>query len=509
MFGAVRTLKGITVDTPPADLIAKHQLVIDTPVLKLYKLTDARHGWRIYAVECRDPQLIAMLQALYSRSPMGIEERLGELFRVGKLTRNQLRDEGISQEYAAKIKKFMAQYYVAYGHRSIADCGTFTLFVEGVPMHLLTQIQDSHAFDGQEASSRFMEWAAKDIWDPIGSKRSAAIQRRWMDFYVRGMKIQQEYLRTQNPLAPGEDPKLHASAIFAGACDVMRGFIPVGAPTMGSWSVNLRQLSDHGRMLRRHPDALVRDMGHDFLTLAQALYPDSFQREERAATNDWLRDEALPAVVRMARGSTSGLKVRVTVPSRRRFVEAARALARRPRRADINKHLSDIAYVHVRGRMDFGSFRDAHRHRALRLSVGLIGTGRSFDFEDWYVANLAPELQPEARKLIAQQQRAVALLECDPFERQLYMPLGALMAFDGRSDLGGWIYFCELRSLSYTHHTVRLKAWGIAEGIRAGLAAKSLPAVRMTIDHRPSRFNLERGSQTIRDTATGQTMAGH
>ena len=57
------------------------------------------------------PEDVAMLQALYSRSPASVDSHLDKVEEVGS-------------------GNFMDRYYVGYGHRSIGDCGTTTMFIE-------------------------------------------------------------------------------------------------------------------------------------------------------------------------------------------------------------------------------------------------------------------------------------------------------------------------------------------------------------------------------------------
>ena len=60
-----------------------------------------------------DGQAEAMLQALHSRSTGGIKNHLKVLAQKG-------------------AENFMEKFYVGYGHKSIGDCGSVTVFVEGV-----------------------------------------------------------------------------------------------------------------------------------------------------------------------------------------------------------------------------------------------------------------------------------------------------------------------------------------------------------------------------------------
>ena len=69
------------------------------------------------------PEADAMLQALHSRSIGGLESHLKILSEKGP-------------------DNFMKNFYVGYGHKSIGDCGTASLFIEGISMLTAKAIQD-------------------------------------------------------------------------------------------------------------------------------------------------------------------------------------------------------------------------------------------------------------------------------------------------------------------------------------------------------------------------------
>ena len=54
---------------------------------------------------------------------------------------------------------FMSKFYVGYGHKSIGDCGSCTIFIEGVSMLAAKAIQDSKLYNGQEASTRYIDFS--------------------------------------------------------------------------------------------------------------------------------------------------------------------------------------------------------------------------------------------------------------------------------------------------------------------------------------------------------------
>ena len=69
------------------------------------------------------PESQAMIQALHSRSTGGVKHHLEILAKKG-------------------AENFMANFYVGYGHKSIGDCGTITLFIEGISMLAAKAIQE-------------------------------------------------------------------------------------------------------------------------------------------------------------------------------------------------------------------------------------------------------------------------------------------------------------------------------------------------------------------------------
>ena len=100
-----------------------------------------------------DPEAEAMLQALHSRSTGGLRKHLEVLIQKGP-------DE------------FMRTYYVGYNHKSIGDCGTTSIFVEGVSMLVAKAVQDNPLYSGQEASTRFVNFSEQPFIDPTNSEKS-------------------------------------------------------------------------------------------------------------------------------------------------------------------------------------------------------------------------------------------------------------------------------------------------------------------------------------------------
>ncbi|HVU80317.1 MAG TPA: FAD-dependent thymidylate synthase, partial [Candidatus Paceibacterota bacterium] len=212
----------------------------------------------------------AMLQALHSRSIGGIDAHLVRLAKKG-------------------AKEFMDTYYVGYGDKSIGDCGTATLFTEGVSMLAAKAIQDFQLYNGQESSTRYIDFSKQPFADPSGSPTGQHLLESLRAFHLKGLARMKEELAVRHPRQDSEDEKVWQKAINARAFDVMRSFLPAGAATNLSWHGELRQLSDHLLRLRNHPLSEVRDIARAAREALQEAYPSSFNQKEYPATEEYTR----------------------------------------------------------------------------------------------------------------------------------------------------------------------------------------------------------------------------
>jgi thymidylate synthase ThyX len=57
----------------------------------------------------------------------------------------------------------METFYVGYGHASIADCGSTTIFIEGISILADKAIQDWQLYSGQETSTRYIDREDKQL----------------------------------------------------------------------------------------------------------------------------------------------------------------------------------------------------------------------------------------------------------------------------------------------------------------------------------------------------------
>jgi len=77
---------------------------------------------------------------------------------------------------------------VGYGHKSIGDCGTTNICVENLSMLDAKSIQANELYNGQEASTRYLDMSGQRIMNPLGTETGKAIQDRWMSFYALALE---------------------------------------------------------------------------------------------------------------------------------------------------------------------------------------------------------------------------------------------------------------------------------------------------------------------------------
>ena len=368
---------------------------------------------KLMVVDDLSPEDIAMVQALYSRSAESAEVHLEKVKQSGS-------------------NKFMSSYYVGYGHKSIADCGGTTMFIEGVSTLAAKAIQDWPLYSGQETSTRYIDMSKQRIEDPIGSDKSKEILNRWMGFYTSHQDRVADTTRKRYPKRPEEKDETYERAIKARTFDILRGFLPAGITTQLSWSTNLRQAGDHLVLLSKHPSAEIRNVGLGLQKLLGETYTSSGLGMSLASVSGVGKSGGEEAEKQRAQWEQMVAdKYTYLRPSRLAFrstiakddlAQYSELLNTRPRGSVLPHFLSDLGQLTFSFPLDFGSFRDIQRHRNGVCRMPLLTT--ELGFEPWYLEQLDPELAQEAKDLIAFLSGAVSTITDDPVVRQYYTALG-------------------------------------------------------------------------------------
>lgn len=434
------------------------------------------HGGQVVVIDpgsVISAEAMAMLQALHSRSTGGINEHLSVLAERG-------------------ADKFMSTYYVGYGHKSIGDCGFGVVFIEGVSMLAAKAIQDSKLYNGQEASTRYIDFAAQTFLNPLETHSGTTILEAWRTFYLKAVAEMKTVLPTRYPRGVDEKETTYDKAIAARAFDICRGFLPAGATTNLAWSGNLRQFADRITQLRHHPLPEVRTIADTLEDALIASYPNSFNIEKKRydATEAYLAQTTTHYYYHNA---TSPLLALVRDNIDTAALSPYRALlTNRPPKTELPKWLGCYGEATFAFTLDFGSFRDIQRHRAVTQRMPLLTA--ELGFHPWYLEELSPALRTEAETLIESQRVAIAKLTPDPTLRQYYYPMGYIISNYLSGDLPALVYLVELRATNLVHPTLAARASEMAALLLEHYAPLGLT---LHLDPDPGRFNVKRGEADI------------
>ena len=456
----------------------------------------------IFVIDDQHPEDIAMLQALYSRSPASVATHLGKLKKSGS-------------------GNFMDQYYVGYGHASIGDCGSTTVFIEQVSMLFAKAVQDNPLYNGQEASTRYLDFSKQSVVDPYKNHASATIQSRWMEIYNHFLPLLAEGLKKRYPFDPAEykSEKIWQNALYARAFDISRSLLPIGTTTLLSWTTSLRAARDHLRRLKYHPLPEVREGARSIISGLLKKYPHSFDGKELDEADSPHEIYAAQFALRNNFVSADDILRRFTPTSDElAYIKAGNVVARnktvdldgllkneiavlatRPQYAALPWRLESYGRYNFLFLLDFGSFRDLQRHRNGVCQIPLIDG--QFGLNPWYTEQFDEHLPPadalQLKKDIAAQFTAIANLPnhgiaVTPTLNQYLFPMGTQVLVHTSYSVPETVYIGELRSNKTVHPSLRPIAQKMLE-----ILGQDLPGTALYGDQDQDSWSAKRGEQTI------------
>ncbi len=498
-------------------------------------------------VDTLPPEVIAMLQAEYSRNHLSIRSKI------------DFDEEGValvSAESIEKLKTAIAKWYTGYGHNSIGDCGTTTLFIEGVSIIAAKAVQDNNLYNGQECSTRYIpfnECSRKYPIETYESSQEAPLRDR-AKFLVDAsvdlaMEVHAELvvrLKAERPQKEGESETVYTRAMNAKGFDIARSLLPAGVCTNLAWTGTLRNVRDNLRRLANNPLEEVRSLAKALWKTLHARYPYSFAEKLFDGFNgqqvDWMADvtnstafldmeahathknrfevrkasylEAIPtnkscmsihmgdAVAtlentdyRFSLKPTATFMGKVKADSKQLIPSLLDFLKTRPKGCEVPYSFNILGRVRLISVVDYGGWRDLQRHRSgITITPRLPG---NFHFHEWYLgqfrAYLSEATFQKIIKHISEVMELTGKLEqrsCLAVDYQYLVPLGAEVVLYQDYGLASFIYTIETRSSSTVHPIVRKIALDAAE---AFMQETNIP-LHIGKDHADS---IHRGTQTI------------
>ncbi len=497
---------------------------------------------KVYAVDGVPPEIQAYAMAKYSRSSRSMLESIGELS-------------------AQRAEAFLNTFYFQYGHRSIADLAHLALAIEDVSILAAARVVDEPLWDGQERSTRYQPFKNTGYFTPpelAGAEadgyRAAADAAFAAYDGLTGDLL--GLLVDSVPRPEGLDPKAFERTLRARAFDVSRSLLPLATITSLGQVTSARVLERQISRLLSDPFPEVRGIGE---ALRQACLAPAEDPRRDGDTDDGRGSAAVaPTLVKYTAPSPYLIETRrelaliadaelagVGPPERSRAVELAddetptdEAVATLLYRWDAAGHsyrqvqamvralpeprkreILELAVAH-RGPhdellrelqvgyafkfdllMDYGSFRDLHRHRRC---VQIIQEPTPD-----HGPEPAAEILPRAfgRELAG---RALAAGLGDRYDRALADGLAATRALAGpvplaapyllplatrtralfKMDAAQAAYIAELRTAPAGHFSYRRVAWEMYLALReraphlAALAHPTDPAEPIDLLHR-------------------------
>ena len=426
------------------------------------------------------PEDDAMLQALYSRSHPGIIENLEKVLSS---------DSG----------SFFDKYYVGYAHKSIGDCGSVTVYIENVSMLVAKAIQDCQLYNGQEKSTRYIDFGSVPFFNPFHydteydteAPGGDEILEMWRKLYMDLFPAVRAHVRRQYPYEENADTerKVYDNATRARAFDICRGLLPAGARTSLSWHSGISTFGDQLPILRSHPLAEVRKVARALDEVLTHVFPGSFKRKDRQHRFEqhyaeqpieefYYHDPESPEYQAVARIDRSAFP---------KPIETALGEPLLPER------YKEGGTIEMRFLLDYGSYRDIARHRAVyqRLPILTMDHG----MHPWYLENLkavdnaAERIEEAAAKTAAFLRGTHGIYSEESLHSQYFIPMGYRASCKLTGNLWALGYLVRLRCQSKVHPTLVDLTFRMRDTIA--------PYVFVHLNEDPFRFNLKRGKDTI------------
>ncbi len=436
-----------------------------------------KDGMTVIVSDSLPPEANAMALAMYSRSPKSFLVHLQEVLKKG-------------------WQKFMGQFYVGYGHKSIGDCGSTTVCTENVSMLVAKAVQDYKLYKGQEASTRYLDMANQRVLNPLGTPEGEDIQNLWMTLYKKVLAELIPYLTEKYPALPTDDPKVYEKAIKAKAFDIARAFLPAGCTTYVGWHTTLREAWDHLKELSFHPLLEVRESAQMMLSGLREKYPNSFNFKsypeqdtffEKCSVRTYHKPGTLSESVDWREGgSFSGW---TEIDPGYMNQQTLDLLSTRPQKTELPDWFNKYGLFQFRFLLDFGSFRDLQRHRSCTQLMPLLTT--KCGFNDWYLKSLPENLKTEVLETLAIQEERIAKID-DPLIRQYYIAMGYNVFCHVVAGLPSAVYIAELRSGQAVHPTLRRIAQKMANFL-----VRTIPEMALHVDYSGDEWSTARGKHDI------------
>lgn len=385
----------------------------------------------------------AKLQSLLSRSDKTLEQHIQEK----------------SYENAGE---FIKKWFVDVRHRSIGDCGHFTLYFNDVSMLCAKAIQSHQLYSGLERSTRYQDFGEDTCYDPLHSIESKNIICELMSLYDSVKDTMIKYLKNKFPKPDDVSEASYNRKIQNRAFDVARGFLPVGTKTALSWHTSIRTAVDYLNRLLFHPLPEVRNVANKALECCKQQYPSAFSEKLSPEISEYYKKYAFienyftidkedypelehefDCYINCEKFNNEDLI----------FSEMGDILQDRPKGAELTHYIRSYGLLYIYFNIDFGCYRDIHRHRMAIQKSPLINY--ELPFHPWYIKMLPNETRNCIQSKINHILNQINALPLNKSLKQYYYPMGIQVPVIIDIALNDLIYMLELRTNKDVHPIIR------------------------------------------------------
>lgn len=226
----------------------------------------------VYVIKNLPPEVVAVLFAYVSRSPLSFRENLLKLIKSKELDIGELvsvySDKGIDYaEAKEKAKKFHEKWVVGYGHSSVAEHAVASVALENVSILATKAIEDTRLASFTEKSTRYQIFDRNKYYKPENVTKSefGGLYKETceglFDLYLEIMPKMIDHFRKKHPKPKRMDEKIYENVSKARACDIVRYVLPAATLTNLGMTVNARSLEHMIRKLLSHPLPEMKEIG--------------------------------------------------------------------------------------------------------------------------------------------------------------------------------------------------------------------------------------------------------
>ena len=413
----------------------------------------------------------AMLQALYSRSNKSARDHHKKVLEVGS-------------------GRFMEQYYVRYGHKSIGDCGSTTVYIENISILAAKALQHNQLYNGQERSTRYIDFSETAFFNPLHEetwrKRGDALLEGWRNLYKGLYPKIQKHLFDTYPNDRKISKRTYENAIAARAFDICRGLLPAGAITGLSWHGELSVFGEYLPKLKAHPLSEVQHIAQALEGVLAQVFKNSFPVKNHAELTEYyttIADEVYHHDASCPPFEAADRIVKSAFPSQ----------IIKKRGYPLPDRYKENGSIEIRCQLDYGSYRDLARHRSVFQRLPLLTT--ELGIHPWYLGNIAKVgAIEEIRQMAEETERCIqegtheGVLKA--YSAQYFIPMMYCVSCRITGNLHALGYITELRSSPKVHPTLaRMMYYKMREVIAPYIA---IPQKRNPLD-----FSFSRGEDTI------------